>query len=379
MHRIRFVAPATAALVLLACTGPQGPAGPEGPPGQQGAAGTAGAQGPAGPTGATGATGAAGADGQLRIYGDGSAGSVTISGNINWSTTPPTGQNFQFTDLTITSGFTLTVASGTVIRVNGPFVNNGTITVSTFEAGGSIDIGTTAVEATIRPGGQGIARSLPAFGERNSGASTSEQAGSGGLGVGNQFAAGTILNPGPKGGSGGAGCLTGTSGNIPSVGGEGGGTLVVLAAGTLTNAGIVNANGQTATGSGAGGGGGGVVILASKTSVTNTGTINAKGGDGATSGLSNGVGGGGGGGIVQLIAPTVNAGATFVTGGIFGTPGATGSITGTTSRQGGGGGGGSAGSGGTGGSVLTTNSPGNGGNGGTGFSMSRTIDPTALF
>lgn len=316
-------------------------------------------------------------------YGDGSAGALTLAVNTNWSTTPPPNQNFQFTDLAINGGVTLTVPSGVTIRVTGSFTNAGSIVVLTHETGGSIDLLNTSVnsrQATFRTPGAGIARGPAGFGERVVGVSESGWGGPGGPGVACPVCAGSILKLGPAGGGAGAGCLNGTLGTLTSVGGTGGGTLTVLAGGALTNTGSITADGASTASLGAGGGGGGIIVLASKTSAANSGSINARGGDGGGSGVSNGVGGGGGGGIVQLIAPTaVNNGTITVTGGTAGAAGAAGSVTGTGSRQGGGGGGGSYGNGGAGGALSGNNASG-GTNGASGLVLVRTsVDPSSLF
>jgi hypothetical protein len=55
--------------------------------------------------------GSDGADGQLRIYGDGTAGAVTITADTDWTATPPANDNVQFTDFTVAAGATLAVAA----------------------------------------------------------------------------------------------------------------------------------------------------------------------------------------------------------------------------------------------------------------------------
>ena len=280
------------AVTLTACSGSPGPQGEAGPPG------------PAGVQGVQGEPGAPGADGQLRIYGDGSAGSLTIASNTNWITAPPPEHNLQFEDLTINGGFTLTVTSGTVIRVRGTFTNNGTIAVGQYAQGGLADLdNTNAADAILSPPNPGIAPGVAGSGERAVGASANCDSGRGGMGIGFAGRAAAILNPGPLGGGGGGAA---TNALFNGFGGNGGGTLVVLAQGAIGNAGTINAVGQNA-GTGGGGGGGGIVILASKTSITHSGTINANGGNGGASGASTGAGGGGGGGLVQLIAPAVTS------------------------------------------------------------------------
>jgi hypothetical protein len=354
------------AIALAACSGSPGP---------QGAAGPQGAQGPAG---LQGVPGEPGTDGQLRIYGDGSAGSFTVSVSTNWGTAAPADQNLQFEDFTINSAVTLIVPSGTMIRARGTFTNNGTLTVTPYANGGEADLdNATAADAILAPPNPGISPGVAGFGERAVGASANCDRGKGGIGIGSGLGAAAILNPGPLGGGGGAGATNSTTAGS---GGDGGGVLVVLAQGSIDNSGTIRALGQSTLSLGGGGGGGGVIILASKTSITHSGTINANGGAGGPSGASTGAGGGGGGGIVQLIAPTVTstAGTINVAGGLPGTQGAVGSATGTGNRMGGGGGGGSGGNGG-GGGTLVGNNPGVAVSGGAGFPLIRRFDPTALF
>lgn len=317
------------------------------------------------------------------FHGDGSAGSLTVAANTDWSSSPPAGFNLQFTDLTVNPGVTLTVPSGLTIRVTGAFENAGTIVVRPYEAGGTASLRNTSFnsrQATFGTPGAGIARRPAGFGERVDGSNESAWGGPGGRGVASPGSASGILIPGSSGGGGGAGCLWGTSGTFTSVGGDGGGTLVVLAGGSIINTGTISADGATPTGLGAGGGGGGVIVLASRTSASNTGAINARGGAGGPSHVSSGAGGGGGGGIVHLVAPDAsNTGTIAVTGGASGPIGASGSVTGTASRLAGGGGGGSYGDGGSGG-AITGNTPDAGTAGSSGLVLVRTsVDPTALF
>lgn len=370
--KIAATAPAVIAAALLACSGPKGD------PGEPGAVGQ---QGQIGPAGAAGATGPAGADGQLRIVGDGSGGSVNITANTTWVSTAPNGaHNYQFADLTIATGFTLTVPSGLVLRVAGNVTINGAIVVSSFATGSFVWLQDPNNDFLMRPAGVGIARNGAWYGERLRGAGTTYvNGGYGGLGVGTATLAASILRPGPAGGGGGSGSVSSSSGTGGNTGGSGGGTLVIIAGGAISNTGTITADGETTTALGCGGGGGGVLVLASRTSVANTGTINARGGAGGANGAACGAGGGGGGGIVQLIAPSAtSSGNINITGGAAGTT--SGTITGTASRMGGGGGGGSGGSGGTGGDISGGTTPTAAGGGSGGLSLVRTgVDPTALF
>jgi hypothetical protein len=380
--------------------GPQGPAGPAGPQGPTGPAGPQGPQGAQGPPGEDcwdlngNGTGEADEDingdglfnaedcsGNLRIFGDGSAGALTINANTDWTVTAPTDNNTQFTNFTIDAGFTLTVPSGTIIRCTGTFTNNGTITVLPGAQGAEYDIDsslTAVVDAMYHEPGAGISLCLPGHGELADSTGGSPEDGTGGCGISNLFVASFVLNPGLQGGGGGAASGNGT-GN--GVGGSGGGSFTVLARGAVTNAFEIHADGSIG-GLGSGGGGGGVVILASLASVTNNAgvaLITARGGNGGDSSGSVVPGGGGGGGIVHLIAPIVNTapGNASVTGGTAGT--VTGNIT-TAINQGGAGGGGSGGEGGDGGDGNTVgNPPGAAQNGNDGFSIQSLRDPSLLF
>ena len=186
----------------------------------------------------------------------------------------------------------MTVPTGTVIHATSTVTISGTITV---QAGAAQGLYQAATDLGYSTGG--IA--LPKFSQRKT------------------------LNPGPFGGGNGGGS------NL-SLGlyGLGGGSLVILAEGSLTieSGGVITASGtsggqETVSGFSDGGGAGGIIILASKTSVANDGTLTADGGNGAASisGTSD-AGGGGGGGIIHLLAPSgqITLGTTHILGGSVG-------------------------------------------------------------
>ncbi len=156
--------------VCNGATGAPGQAGAQGQPGPQGAQGLAGlqgAQGQQGLQGPAGNPGAAGAPGDLRIYGDGSAGSRTVSNLEAWAGSGVIALNLQFQNFTVNPGATLTVPSGTVIRVAGVFQNNGTIRVLPWGGGGRFSFYDEPVRGVpgafvlssviVRPPGLGIA------------------------------------------------------------------------------------------------------------------------------------------------------------------------------------------------------------------------------
>lgn len=336
--------------------------------------------------GAAGPPGEDGADGQLRIFGDGSAGAKTVAASEDWTETNP-----QFTDVTIDAAATLTVPSGTVIRCTGTFTNNGMIVVNPGALGAFVTSNPLLLGDDI-----GGVNTQPEAGISLRGAQTGEsgdgtafrRAGAGGVGLAAAQAR-TILNPGPKaGGGGGAGGSDASLFTSNNTGNSGGGSLVLLCQGAVTNNGTITADGSDSIfgfgmstfDAGGGGGGGGVVILASKTSVTNgaTGVVNARGGPGQDSNTNEGPSGGGGGGIVHFLAPSVTAGTVAVTGGAAGATGAANSVT-LSPRSGGGGGGASGGNGGAGGGVQADDTPRDANPGDDGFALTTTADPSALF
>lgn len=309
-----------------------------------------------------------GDDGSLRIYGDGSTGSLNLTSNATLNTV-----NTQYTNVTIAQGATLTVPSGTVIRCTGSFTNKGTIEVQTYAWGGmhgSVATGIlTAQGSSAHPGilpsvaGNGALGNtttytyggLAPFGLNNSGAQVRQ-----------------ILKPGPLGGGGG-----GAGGFL---GGPGGGTLTVLCKGAITNQGMIKARGYSQVFAfGDGGGGGGVVILASRTSVTHAsnGIVDVQGGNGGDSYAGAAAGGGGGGGWTHFIAPVINSnGVIFESGGSAGFGDAAAS---NSRRFGGGAGGAGYGPGGAGGTVATNGTSGNGVKGSSGIALETLADPTSLF
>lgn len=318
-------------------------------------------------TGPTGATGATGTDGQLRVYGDGSSGALTISSTQTFTDASP-----MYTDVVINSGSVFSVPSGTVIRCTGSFTNNGTVTVLRGASGGrNTGIDSTTIMSAYALPHQGASSRAATSGESGD-TSALRTGGFGGVGL-SLFEASTLRYPGPYAGGGGGGGFSVT-------GGQGGGSLVVLCGGAVTNNGSIIADGEDIT-TAAGGGGGGIVILASKTSVTSSAgsSVVARGGDAGVSSTSTSPGGGGGGGVIHFMAPTIDVGSatTSVAGGVGG---AIGVDVSSNPRAGGPGGGGSGGNGGNGGSIPSGgNTPGAGSSGSTGHIISTTVDPTSLF
>ena len=278
--------------------GPIGPAGPQGEIGPIGPAGPQGEIGSTGPQGPQGDPGPEGEAGSMRVYGDGSAGALTIGSATNWLTGPPENMNLQFTNVTVNANWY--IPSGVVIRCTGTF---------TVAAGATVTIGYgTPKSATSAQLMAGLSKQCP------NGYSA------GGVRLA-PMEASSIMHPGPLAGGNGDDGYTGADG------GDGGGSFVVRALGAVTINGSIVANGHvgydvvatSATGSGGGGGGGGFIIIASKTGIANNGAIYARGGNGSSAkGSGDNAGGGGGGGIVHLLAPTIFQGVIDVAGGAAG-------------------------------------------------------------
>lgn len=297
----------------------------------------------------------------VSVYGDGSAGAMTIS-----SDTLLASGNSQYTNFTVDSGVTLTVPSGTVIRCTGTFTNNGTIVVETG-AWGSLQNGNTGLlDGTYAPAEPGV--SLRAASPGELGDNTVTRAGGlGGVAL-NAAQARSTVRPGVKAG-GGAG------GSYARDGANGGGSLVIRAKASATNAGSITANGESLNNR-AGGGGGGIIIVASDGAIDNSGTIAVDGGDGGTGDSFAGPGGGGGGGIIHFMSKSATVGTTSVAGGAAG---AAAGPTGSGLRQGGGGGGACGGGGGNGGSVSTAGAHGSASAGAAGHVLTTDANPAALF
>ncbi|MFO0604312.1 MAG: hypothetical protein U0324_14110 [Polyangiales bacterium] len=298
------------------------------------------------------------------LYGDGSAGALTVTGtapNILQALAPM--GNLQFTDVTIERGARLIVTSGTVLRCTGRFTLRGSLSVSPF-ASGSPDLDS--------PPHPGLARSSATNGQTGS-ATIPSRSGRGGFGIGENLAR-YLVHPGLAGGGGGG--VSPQSNILTAI--DGGGTMTILCRGAIENdlggLGALPEGGITVPG--AGGGGGGVLILGSGTSITNRGTISVAGGAGVAGNSAVGPGGGGGGGLVRLIAPTITlTGGTIDVAG--GAPGAMATVT-LSTRSGGGGGGGCVGDGGGGGGVSTSGVVSAATAGAAGFLFSTTIDPARV-
>lgn len=319
-------------------------------------------------TGPQGPAGANGANGSIRIYGDGSSGTISVVADTTMSN-----PNLQYENLFVNAGTTLTVTSGTVIRSRGSVTINGTINVATGGSGGRLESGNTGSGITyfaILPASQG--HSNRQAGAPEVGVNTAlVYGGLGGIALSDPEAR-SILRLSSQG------CGAGSAALNRGAGGSGGGSLTILA-GTgivISSSGSITASGGPAS-TGTGGGAGGFIVLASSGSITNNGSISANGGSGGASTANVAAGGGGGGGIVHMLAPSITRGTVTADAGSMGSTAV--AVSNTARRSGGGAGGGCGGRGADGYNVLASNSQAVDAIATAGLILETATDPVSLF
>lgn len=212
-----------------------------------------------------------------------------------------------FRNITVDEGATLRVHSGTRLRCTGDVTINGALEVLSGAAGAVREIQSDIsllLVPSILPAHPGASFQVAASGAITTSQTTPVTSSRQFVGK-DPFGAITI-KPGQFGGGGG-GAGTG-------VGGLGGGSLLIVAGGAITNNGTISAEGSDAVGGGLlgngnGGGAGGIIVLAAQRRISNNGTISVSGGDGSSSSNESGIavapGGGGAGGYINLIAPRI--------------------------------------------------------------------------
>lgn len=274
---------------------------------------------------------------KLPLWGDGSDGAGTISGNTTLT------KDMFYTTLTVNSSKTLTTAGYRIYATTSVTVA-GTIDCSGGNgANGKADAGASSAGGTA--GGAG------SFGGGTAGGDGQEVAGGGGTKNGNNSTAISAAIGGKGGDGGAAGGSAGTAGaatastasmrshSVAEVGIQAGSTNYQMAGGSGGGSGGVTGAGGNA-GSGGGGGGGGVVWISSPTVTVNAGgAIKANGGNAgtaaATGGAAGGSGGGGGGYVYIRTGTYTNSGTVTASagtksngtgGGANGTDGAAGTV-----------------------------------------------------
>jgi hypothetical protein len=252
------------------------------------------------------------------VFGGNATANVNYASNASFSDGRIDCNNF-----TIQSGVTLTIPNGFLwIEAAGDVTIPGTINITAPIAGGGAFSGGALVQYYAIESGRGL--------------------GGGGYSGGAAAPYPHYASPFGSGGASGFGSVSGATGGtiFQSRGGNGGGVVVIRAAGRIIITGAINCDGAagtagTASGSppgvvvltGGGGGSGGLILLQSLTSIAATaGQLSVRGGAGAagfsinySANLSQG-GGGGGGGRIIAESPSVNLTGTspLTTGGAAG-------------------------------------------------------------
>lgn len=278
-----------------------------------------------------------------------------------------------YRSLNIDASGTLTVPSGTVIRVRGECTIAGTILVSGSARGGQRPdtLSGSSSQYAFAPAHPGLSSRASGFG--TIGQSVDELSGGfGGIGIDLEQAT-QIRYPGLYGGGAGSAGST-------EIGGAGGGSFILLCENRLRVNGSILADGIAAFGPGGGAGAGGIIVLASDSEVVlgAQSIVSASGGDGAPATANSAPGGGGGGGIIHIIAPTIRrSGTTDVSGGA-GQAAGSGTVQ-NMLRSGGGGGGACGGNGGAGGNIDSDLNHTASGSGGAGHLIRTNVVPRYIF
>ena len=254
-----------------------------------------------------------------------SYGSLTWSAGIidNGGSIPLLANN---TNLTVPAGTTYTANTARTfnnVTVNGTINTTNNTTSETYKVNlttnGDFLISATGV---IDVNGKGYS---PSTGPGAGGASSGGGYGGAGAGPAGGGTYGNISNPVNMGSGGGTGA------NQGGAGGTGGGMIFLNIAGTLTNSGIIRANGSnglngTVYGSLGGGGGAGGTVNIISGDITGGGSITVIGGNGGTGSYAD-AGGGGGGGRISVMTDSNSYTGTFsATGGTGKATGGTGTL-----------------------------------------------------
>ncbi|MEO6924813.1 MAG: hypothetical protein ABI142_13380, partial [Bryocella sp.] len=245
-------------------------------------------------------------------------GDVVISANTAWPSA-----SYSVTSLTVQSGAVLTVGGGSTVTVtNGITVmgnssivlqgkdNTGKVNGAYVGVGVTLQAGSLQVDAgsSINADGQGY---LSSAGLAEAGGATGYAGGSyGGLGG---------HDPGPIYGSAAMPVNLGSGGAAAQyTGSDGGGAIRLIVSGTLTNNGIISANGQAVLPNQGGAGAGGSVWVTTAT-LAGSGSFTANGGSNTTPTLSGAAAGGGGRVAVYYAGPTNFTGfaASTALGGVY--------------------------------------------------------------
>ncbi len=249
---------------------------------------------------------------------------------VNQDLTIPAGTTASYNSITVQPNAVLTIGGGSTVTVAGSVTVSGTVLAQSINnavqvngtwQGSGVTLNATSV--LVNPGGsinadnQGYVSNAGPGGAPAGSSDGGSYAGLGGVGYGSATAPpvyGSTTAPTDLGSGGGSRCC----GTTP---GAGGGALTMKVTETLTDNGVISANGGNGIGSQVGGGSGGTVAIQTGT-LTGTGTITSTGGLGGEAG--------GGGGRIALYYNT-NSGfniaqATAAGGASGASPGAPGTV-----------------------------------------------------
>src|SRR5271154_5913681 len=230
-------------------------------------------------------------------------GNVVISTNTTW----PTG-SYNLTSLSVVNGAMLTIGGGSTVTVSGAVlvtansnvvlqsINNTSQVNGTWQgAGVTLNAGSVQVDSgsSINADGQGYVASAGSGGAPAGSSAGGSYGGLGGTGYGPTPASsiyGSNTMPTDLGSGGGSRCCG-------AIAGTGGGAIRLIVSGTLTDNGVISANGGNLVGYQGGGGSGGSVWVTTA-GLAGSGVFTANGGTGGEAA------GGGGRIAVYYNAPT---------------------------------------------------------------------------
>ena len=243
------------------------------------------------------------------------------------------GTTMTATNVNVSAAGTFAVGGGSTITVNGPIVvtGNSNVIFQGLNNAGQINgvwagVGSTMIASsvqvdagsTINADYQGYAANSGPGGAPGGSSAGGSYGGSGGTGDAGVSAAatyGSTKQPSDLGSGGSSRCC----GAVPGVGG---GAMRLIISGTLTDNGVISANGQSvaSVGAQAGGGSGGSIFLVTG-QLAGTGSIQANGGAAGEAG-----GGGGRIAVYYLASNGFNTSLITAAGGPNGNPGAAGTL-----------------------------------------------------
>jgi hypothetical protein len=249
---------------------------------------------------------------------------------VDQDLTIPAGTTVTYNSITVQPGAVLTIGGGSTITVTNTLTVGGTVVAQSINnsvqvsgswqgSGVTLHASSVVVNAggSINADGQGYVAGAGPGGSPSGSSAGGSYGGLGGVGNGVSPAGtyGSTTAPTDLGSGGNTRCC----GTIP---GAGGGALTITVSGTLTDNGIISANGGNGSGLQVGGGSGGTVSIQTGT-LTGSGSVAANGGSG-------GEAGGGGGRIAVYYNTNSGFNTTLITsnGGAAssGNPGAVGTV-----------------------------------------------------